>query len=207
MAHKAPLFITGIGTDVGKTIASAVMVEHYQADYWKPIQSGDLHNSDTMKVQAMVSNPVSKFHAETYRLNQPFSPHKSAQLDGVTIDLENFILPQTSNQLIIEGAGGLMVPLNDQQYVVDLISKLNVEVMLVVKHYLGSINHTVLSLELLKQRNIKLHSIIYNGPADTFSEAIIDKYCDRIIRFPHLESLSKESIKQQAQSLQIQKEQ
>jgi dethiobiotin synthetase len=207
MAHKAPLFITGIGTDVGKTIASAVMVEHYQADYWKPIQSGDLHNSDTMKVQAMVSNPVSKFHAETYRLNQPFSPHKSAQLDGVTIDLENFILPQTSNQLIIEGAGGLMVPLNGQQYVVDLISKLNVEVMLVVKHYLGSINHTVLSLELLKQRNIKLHSIIYNGPADTYSEAIIDKYCNRIIHIPHLESLSKESIKQQAQGLQIQKEQ
>ena len=207
MAHKAPLFITGIGTDVGKTIASAVIVEHYQADYWKPIQSGDLHNSDTMKVQAMVSNSVSKFHAETYRLNQPFSPHKSAQLDGVIIELENFVLPQTNNQLIIEGAGGLMVPLNDQQYVVDLISKLNVEVVLVVKHYLGSINHTVLSLELLKQRNVKLHSIIYNGPADTYSEAIINKYCDRIIRIPHLESLSKESIKQQAQSLQIQKEQ
>jgi dethiobiotin synthetase len=207
MAHKAPLFITGIGTDVGKTIASAVMVEYYQADYWKPIQSGDLHNSDTMKVQAMVSNPVSKFHAETYRLNQPFSPHKSAQLDGVTIDLEKFVLPQTNNQLIIEGAGGLMVPLNDQQYVVDLITKLNVEVMLVVKHYLGSINHTVLSLELLKQRNIKLHSIIYNGPADTYSEVIIDKYCDRIIRISHLESLSKESIKQQAQRLQMQKEQ
>jgi dethiobiotin synthetase len=206
MACKAPLFITGIGTDVGKTIASAVMVEYYQADYWKPIQSGDLHNSDTMKVQAMFSNPVSKFHAETYRLNQPFSPHKSAQLDGVTIDLEKFVLPQTNNQLIIEGAGGLMVPLNDQQYVVDLISKLNVEVMLVVKHYLGSINHTVLSLELLKHRNIKLHSIIYNGPADTYSEAIIDKYCDRIIRIPHLESLSRESIKQQAQRLQIQKE-
>jgi dethiobiotin synthetase len=207
MAHKTPLFITGIGTDVGKTIASAIMVEHYQADYWKPVQSGDLHNSDTMKVQAMVSNSVSKFHAETYRLNQPFSPHKSAQLDGVTIDLEKFILPQTNNQLIIEGAGGLMVPLNDQQYVVDLISKLNVEVMLVVKHYLGSINHTVLSLELLKQRNIKLHSIIYNGPADTYSEAIIDKYCDRIIRIPHMESLSKETIKQQAQRLKIQKEQ
>lgn len=207
MAYRTPLFITGIGTDVGKTIASAVMVEHYQADYWKPIQSGDLHNSDTMKVRAMVSNPVSKFHSETYRLNQPFSPHKSAQLDGVTIDLEKFVFPQTNNQLIIEGAGGLMVPLNDQQYVVDLISKLNVEVMLVVKHYLGSINHTVLSLELLKQRNIKLHSIIYNGPTDTYSEAIIDKYCDRIIRIPHLESLSKESIKQQAQSLQIQKEQ
>lgn len=207
MAYRTPLFITGIGTDVGKTIASSVMVEHYQADYWKPIQSGDLHNSDTMKVQAMVSNSVSKFHAETYRLNQPFSPHKSAQLDGVTIDLEKFVLPQTNNQLIIEGAGGLMVPLNDQQYVVDLISKLNVEVMLVVKHYLGSINHTVLSLELLKQRNIKLHSVIYNGPADTYSEAIINNYCDRIIRIPHLESLSKESIKQQAQRLQIQKEQ
>src|SRR5687767_8555631 len=115
-----PLFITGIGTNIGKTVVSAIVVEKLQADYWKPIQSGDLDFSDTDKVKALVSNSKSVFHPESYRLTQPFSPHKSAALDDIEIKLDEIILPKTKNQLIIEGAGGLMVPLNDEHLIVDL---------------------------------------------------------------------------------------
>ena len=167
------LFITGIGTGIGKTIVSAILVEKLKADYWKPIQSGDLDNSDTDKVRSLTSNPVSRFHPETYRLTQPFSPHKSADLDGIEISLEKFTIPETDNTLIIEGAGGLMVPLNGQDLMIDLIKKLDAEVILVIRHYLGSINHSLLSIEALKARNIKIKGIMYNGLPDKYSEAAI----------------------------------
>jgi len=124
MPDTTPLFITGIGTGIGKTIVSAVVTEKLKADYWKPIQSGDLHNSDTLKVKNLVANSHSVFHPESYRLTQPYSPHKSAAIDGINIDPEKIIIPGTSNQLIIEGAGGLMVPLNDTFLMIDLITLL-----------------------------------------------------------------------------------
>ncbi|MVN93082.1 dethiobiotin synthase [Mucilaginibacter aquatilis] len=197
MKNKAPLFVTGIGTDVGKTVVSAILVEHLKADYWKPIQSGDLDNSDTMKVKALISNPVSKFYEEAYRLNQPFSPHKSARLDGLEIDLEKIIVPATENQLIIEGAGGLMVPLNNKHFIIDLIQKFNAEVILVVKHYLGSINHTLLSLELLKARGIPVNRIIFNGDRDEDSESIILSHVDdaKVYYTPLIQNISNEAIK------------
>ncbi|MEO6523675.1 MAG: dethiobiotin synthase [Mucilaginibacter sp.] len=170
---KRPIFITGIGTGIGKTIVSAVMVEHFKADYWKPIQSGDLDNSDTLMVKSLISNSTSVFHPEAYRLTQPYSPHKSAALDGITIDPAKIILPKTQNQLIIEGAGGLMVPLNDTFLMIDLIKQLDAEVILVSKNYLGSINHTLLSIEALKYRSIPLKMIIFNGEPDVDSESII----------------------------------
>jgi dethiobiotin synthetase len=205
MANKPPLFVTGIGTDVGKTIVSAILVEKLQADYWKPIQSGDLENSDTMKVQALISNQVSKFHPEAYRLTQPFSPHKSAALDGITIDMDHIIMPQTDNQLIIEGAGGLMVPLNDTHFIVDLIQKFDAEVVLVIKHYLGSINHTLLSLELLKQRNIKVKALIFNGDRDEYSENIICNSDVRYYNIPNANITDKQFILQS--TLELQKQQ
>jgi dethiobiotin synthetase len=118
--QNKPLFVTGIGTGIGKTLISAVLVEKLRADYWKPVQAGDLDNSDTIKVRQLVSNSTSVFHPETYRLTQPYSPHKSAALDGITIDEQTIVLPQTNNRLIIEGAGGLMVPLNDHFLMIDL---------------------------------------------------------------------------------------
>lgn len=171
-----PLFITGIGTGIGKTIVSAILVEKLKADYWKPIQSGDLDNSDTLKVKNLVSNSVSKFHPESYRLTQPYSPHKSAALDGIVIDPEKIIIPDTDNQLIIEGAGGLMVPLNDSFLMIDLIKKLGAEVILVSQFYLGSINHTLLSIDALKQREIAVKGIIFNGTEDPYSLDYILKY-------------------------------
>ncbi len=166
-------FITGIGTNVGKTIASAILTEALQADYWKPVQAGDLHHTDTHKVQSLISNTKSVFYPETYCLNTPASPHAAAKIDGIKIDLAKFIIPQTKNNLIIEGAGGLMVPLNSKDLAIDLISQLNLEVILVSQNYLGSINHTLLSLELLKSRNIPVKGIIFNGETTPETENFI----------------------------------
>ncbi|WP_207532479.1 dethiobiotin synthase [Desertivirga arenae] len=200
-----PIFVTGIGTDVGKTVISAVLVEKLKADYWKPVQSGDLDNSDTTKVKNLISNHQSVFHTEVYRLTQPFSPHKSAALDGVEIDLEAITLPSTTNCLLIEGAGGLMVPLNSKNLIIDLIAKFAPEVILVVKNYLGSINHTLLSIELLKQRNLKIKGIIISGDTDETSEKYICEYSQVSIlgRVPTLPVVDKASIKQAADALEF----
>jgi dethiobiotin synthetase len=193
-----PLFITGIGTDIGKTIVAAIFVESLKADYWKPIQSGDLDNSDTIKVKKLVSNSRSVFHSEAYRLTQPFSPHKSADLDGIVIDPLQLILPKTDNQLIIEGAGGLMVPLNNSFLMIDLIQQLHAEVVLVVKHYLGSINHTLLSLDALRSRQIPVKAIVFNGDSDQYSEDVIMAYAEcKSIAIPMINDLNKTTIANQ----------
>jgi len=189
-------FITGIGTDVGKTIVSAILVEALKADYWKPIQSGDLHYSDTDKVREMVSNKKSKFHTSTYSFKEPASPHYSAQLENVVIDINKFTLPQTDNHLIVEGAGGLLVPLNENDLLIDLIQKFDVEVILVVKNYLGGINHTLLSIEALKSRKIDIKGIVFNGQSVPASESFILNYSKLPLlgRVNQLESLNANSV-------------
>lgn len=193
---RRPIFITGISTGVGKTIVSAILVQKLKTDYWKPIQSGDLDNSDTALVRSLVSNKITTFHPEAYRLTQPFSPHKSAALDGIYIDPEKIVLPETNNQLIIEGAGGLMVPLNEKFLMIDLIKKLDAEVILVSKNYLGSINHTLLSAEILRTRKIKINRLVFCGEQDSSSEAAISKYlkCD-FISIPHFNHLNADTIR------------
>ena len=166
-------FITGIGTEVGKTVASAVVTQAMEADYWKPVQAGDLHQSDTMKVQSLIDNSKTKFHPENYLLNHPMSPHAAAERDGVEIELSTFNIPKTENHLVIEGAGGLLVPLNKKDTILDLIEQLTCEVILVSRHYLGSINHTLMSIELLKQRKIPIKGILFNGEENRDSESII----------------------------------
>lgn len=170
---KKRYFITGIGTDVGKTLVSAILTESLEADYWKPVQAGDLLNSDTIKVSNLISNTRSKFHREAYQLSEPMSPHAAARIDGVQIDISSIQLPQTENHLIVEGAGGLMVPLNDQQLILDLIKHLDVEVILVSQNYLGSINHTLLTIEVLKSNKINIRGIIFNGDENKETESFI----------------------------------
>jgi len=190
------LFVTGIGTGIGKTIVSAVLTEKLKADYWKPIQSGDLDDSDTLKVKSLISNDKTIFHPETYRLTQPYSPHKSAAIDGISIDETKFALPKTENNLIIEGAGGLMVPLNDHFLMIDLIKQLNVSVVLVSQNYLGSINHTLLSAEILKKYDIDIAGIIFNGKTDKDSESYILQYTGlRLLgRLPELDVINKAGV-------------
>ena len=166
------LFITGIGTDVGKTIASAIVTQALEADYWKPIQAGDLDNSDSHKIQKYISNNTTEIHANSYKLNTPASPHLAAAKDGITIDIKNIIEPKTTNHIVIEGAGGLLVPLNDTDCIIDLIQK-DYKVILVSRHYLGSINHTLLSFEALKSRKIPLAGIIFSGNENKATEEII----------------------------------
>jgi len=196
MSKQKPIFITGIGTGIGKTITAAILTEKLKADYWKPIQSGDLDDSDTLKVKALISNDKTTFHPETYRLTQPYSPHKSAAIDGVEIDINQFSSPETDNVLIIEGAGGLMVPLNEKDLMIDLIKKLKAEVILVSQNYLGSINHTILSWKALQRENISIKGIIFNGEADTESERYILQYTGLhlIGRIPHLAQTDKQSV-------------
>jgi dethiobiotin synthetase len=167
------IFVTGIGTDVGKTVASAILVEALQADYWKPVQTGSYYGTDTEKVKKLTSNTKSVFHKEVYSLDQYMSPHAAAEMSGIEIEFEKITLPETKNTLIIEGAGGILVPLNRKFFMADLMKKFDAEVILVVQNYLGSINHTLLSVEGLKNRGIKVLGIILNGPPHQMSEEVI----------------------------------
>lgn len=166
------LFITGISTDVGKTIASAIIIEALKADYWKPIQAGDLENSDSHKVKSLLSNKNTVVHPNSYALNTPASPHLAAELDNIVIDLKKIIEPKTENHLVIEGAGGIFVPLNENDCVIDLIHP-DYKVIVVSRHYLGSINHTLLTVEALQNRNIAIAGIIFSGEENKATESII----------------------------------
>ena len=190
------LFVTGIGTNVGKTVISAILTQKLQADYWKPIQAGDLNNTDSMKVSQWVDNTISTIHPEAYRLTQPMSPHAAAERDGININLNDIISIETTRNLIIEGAGGLMVPLNKNDLVIDLISHLQADAVLVSRHYLGSINHTILSIKALRSRNIVIAGIIFSGDENRDTETIIQSVCAVPIlgRIPEIENINKHSI-------------
>ncbi|TXK50061.1 dethiobiotin synthase [Pontibacter qinzhouensis] len=196
------LFVTGIGTEVGKTVVSAILTEKLKADYWKPIQSGDLDYSDTQKVKNLTGNSTSIFHPERYTFSQPLSPHAAAEIDGVTIRLEEFIVPETKNHLIIEGAGGLLVPLNKEHLIADLISHLRASVVLVSRNYLGSINHTLLTVQELRRRNIPVLGLVFNGESTPKTEAIIEHYS----QLPVLFKVEEEKVVNKATVLKYAKE-
>jgi dethiobiotin synthetase len=164
-------FVTAIGTDSGKTLISAILCEALEADYWKPIQAGLPKDSET--VQQLISNTATKIHPEQYLLQTPASPHAAAKTDGLEINLNDFRLPQTPRTLVIEGAGGCLVPINQTDFVIDLAIPFQSEVILVANLYLGSINHTLLTARLLKEKNLKVKGIIFNGISNPASEQII----------------------------------
>ena len=196
--------IVGIDTEVGKTICSAIITEALQADYWKLLQAGDLHQLDSDTVKSLISNTKTKFHKERYLLTEPMSPHAAANIDNIKIEVTDFTLPKTENTLVVEGAGGLMVPINENgDMVVDLMSKLVDEVILVTKNYLGSINHTLLSVELLKQKGVNIKGLIFNGDPNPESERIIQKLTKLkvIAKVPKAETLSKEFVKEIANKI------
>ena len=167
-------FISGIGTEVGKTVVSAFLQLALDADYWKPVQAGDLEFGDRDRVRSWTGLPADRYHPERYRLLTPASPHYAARLDGLNIELADFTLPATERTLLVEGAGGLLVPLNDRHTMADLAAHLALPVILVSRHYLGSINHTLLSLDLLRQRGIPCAGVIYSGGSNPESERIIE---------------------------------
>lgn len=174
--------VAGIGTGVGKTVVSAILVEKFQADYWKPVQAGELHASDTPRVQQLALHR-GVLHTEAWRLNTAASPHAAAEIDGVQINRTTLDLPQAGTDqgtpLIVELAGGLMVPLDVRPGLelrnIDLLKEWGLPVVLVANYYLGSINHTLLSVDALQSRGIALAGIVFNGEAMKGSRsAIVD---------------------------------
>ncbi len=200
---KHQYIVAGISTEIGKTFISSILTEVLQADYWKPVQSGALDFTDTDTVKSLISNSQTVFHPETYRLSEPMSPHAAAEIDGVEIAISNFILPQTENNLIVELAGGLMVPLNDRETNIDLIKKLALPVILVTQNYLGSINHTLLSVEILKQHNLPVKGLIFNGKENISSEEFILNYTglECLGKVNLVENIDKNVVKKWAEKL------
>jgi len=165
------IFVAGISTEVGKTIASAIFTEALEADYWKPVQAGDLENTDSHKVAALISNTETVIHPSSYELTSAMSPHAAAEIDGERIDRFHIIEPKTTKHLVIEGAGGLLVPLNEEDTMFDIIMP-NYKVVVVSRHYLGSINHTLLTIYWLQQKGYDV-SILFSGAPNPHTENII----------------------------------
>lgn len=199
------IFVTGIGTGVGKTLASAVLCEALQADYFKPVQCGNLENSDTDFVRSHITNTVSKTHAETYRLIEPASPHFAALKENTQIEIEKIQLPATTNKLIIEGAGGILVPINEELVMFDLIEYFKLPTLVVMRNYLGSINHTLLTCQFLEERGVELIGIIASGNNYNDNEEIIQHFTQLPIigRIDEAEIIDKKFVSSQAAKLKL----
>jgi dethiobiotin synthetase len=199
-----PIFITGTGTDVGKTLISAILTESLQADYWKPVQAGFSEGTDSLFVENMISNRQSKVYPELYKLKMPASPHLAAPAEGkeVTVKEIKDHLPSTKNQLIIEGAGGLMVPLNQHELMLDLIKEISAKVIIVSKNELGSINHSLLTAAVLKKENADVAGWIFTEEYQHYENEIAAWSGFPVIAsVKHLSTVSKETIKEQALKL------
>lgn len=168
------VFVTGTDTDVGKTIVSAWLTHHWQADYWKPVQSGMTDGSDFDRIKQLV--PSAKIHPSAYTLAAPLSPHEAAKLEGKTLKLEELVLPKTDNVLVVEGAGGAMVPLNDDQLMTDVMVHLGLPVVVVARSGLGTINHTLLTLSALRARGISVLGVVMNGPENPANAQAIEHF-------------------------------
>jgi dethiobiotin synthetase len=198
------IFVTGIDTNVGKTIVSAVLVESLQADYWKPIQSGNTEGTDTETIKKLISNRKTTIHPEAYSLKAATVPYHAGEREGIEIEEVKVVsLPDTDNRLIVEGAGGLMVHLRKNMMVIDLIAKLNIPVILVAKNYLGSINHTLLSIAAMRQRGIEILGIIYNGERSEHMRKLIfdTSAIPEIGTIDYTNEINKAFISRQANSL------
>jgi dethiobiotin synthetase len=173
------LFITGTDTGIGKTVVSAMLTLGLKATYWKPVQSGLDEETDTEAVKRWTHLPSSHFRPETYRLSEPLSPHASAAIDGVQIQMNDFRLPDyNTDHLMIEGAGGVLVPLNEDSMMIDLMAQLQTSALIVVRSELGTLNHTFLTLEALRKRNIPIFGVIMNGPQNESNRKAIEDYGD-----------------------------
>lgn len=195
--------ICGIGTGVGKTLASAIVVRALGAIYWKPIQTGFLSgngDSDTLEVKRL---SACKTLPEAYLLDQPLSPHAAAQLEGVKIDIEQLKIPETNLPMVIEAAGGLMVPLNYEYLFIDLLQSWNIPVILTVRHYLGNINHTLLSIEALRSRNIPIAGLILIGDALPHTIEAIQAFgkVDVLLQIPELLEINSTVVEDYAATL------
>jgi len=172
-------FVTGTDTGIGKTVVSAILTKALNASYWKPIQAGLEEETDTEFVRRTTGFSDSQIIPERYRLNTPMSPHAAADIDDVKISMDDFEVPNYStDHLVVEGAGGLLVPMNSQDMIIDLISYLDFPVVLVASSTLGTLNHTLLSIEALRRREISIMGVVLNGPRHQSNRETIQDYGD-----------------------------
>ena len=204
MHSERGMFVTGIGTGVGKTVVSAVLVRALEADYWKPIQCGSLDLSDTKIVAELSIRDGSRAHPERFRLPDPLSPHLAARNAKIKIALNDFKLPESNRPIIVEGAGGVFSPISDEHLNVDLAQALNLPIVLVSRHYLGSINHTLLSIEAILSRNLSLLGVAFVGSNQETESFILNRTkVRRLINIPEVEALSAEQIERWAAQLRM----
>ncbi len=198
-------FITGIGTNVGKTVVSAILCEAMQADYWKPIQCGIEEGRDKDIVKKLLSNSKSVCHDETYLLKEPASPNIAAKKESIKITIDSLQLPNTLNKICIEGAGGPMVPINDSYFVIDIAKQNGLAVVLVVNSYLGCINHSLLAIDYLLNNNYKLHGLVLNGDFDEGGKNSIINYkrVPVLAEIPFVEKPDKKFVSEQASKVNI----
>lgn len=197
---KSAIVITGTDTDIGKTVFAAALCEALGGSYWKPVQAGTQGGTDRETVRRLTGLGEERLPAERYVLGQPLSPHRAAELDGITIDFEALTpLPASPGPgpLIIEGAGGLMVPLTREHLVIDLIGRWQAPVVLCARTALGTINHSLLSIEALKRRAIPILGIAFIGEAMADTERTIIDFAGvkRLGRLPRLPSLDPASLR------------
>lgn len=167
------IIVAGIGTDVGKTVVSAILATVLKADYWKPIQCGSEKDSDSFVMKSLLYPKNHHIFPPAYAFNEPCAPQKAASIESKTMDCSHVNLPITSRYLVIEGVGGVLVPLNEQELCLDLFKKWTASWIVVSKHYLGSINHTLLTTEILKQHQLPVLGLIFNGNPDSHTESAI----------------------------------
>lgn len=190
--------IAGTDTGIGKTVASAMLVQGLGYNYWKPVQSGiEDGGVDTRRVQKMTELPDERFLPEAYVFTEPLSPHRAAEIDGIDLDLDKLDIPHSENPLIIEGAGGLMVPLTRQNLQINQFKRWDVPVILCARTGLGTINHTLLSIEALFARDIKLHGLVFIGEGNDDNIRTIAEYSGVKIlgHIPVLEEINPATLK------------
>ena len=189
-------FVTGTDTDVGKTIVSAWLVARLGACYWKPVQAGNHPETDSAIVRRLTGVPPDRILPEAYVLPEPIAPHEAARRAGVVIDMQKLVPPPCDRPLVVEGAGGLMVPLNDTALVIDLATELHLPIILVARSTLGTINHTLLSLEATRRRGLTLAGVVVNGPETPHNRAAIERYgqVEVIAEIPWLDQLTPSAL-------------
>ncbi len=201
---NCPIFITGIGTGIGKTVASSILAEALEADYWKPVQAGTEPNTDSEWVKDNLSNSRSVVHPESYRLKLAASPHYSAREEdiAITVQIIGNEIPIYNRNLIVEGAGGLFVPLNEHEFIKDMIIALHAKCVLVSRNYLGSINHSLLTAAECRRSNIPVAGWFFNGYESVYENEIIKwSGFPRIASMPLVEYPGKSFVKAMAESL------
>jgi dethiobiotin synthase len=195
------VFVTGTDTGIGKTVVAACLARAWQAGYWKPVQTGAATgDDDTATVAALADLPAERILVPAYVLQAPLSPHAAAELEGTRISMDAIAPPETPHPLVVEGAGGLYVPLNERDFMIDLMARLALPVLLVARSTLGTINHTLLSLAALRARALPIAGVVLRGPPNAGNRAAIERFGQvRVLaELPRIDPLNKDAIERLA---------